>query len=134
MTEDINKKIRKKQITALVFSVLIMVVAFLFISNFTAIIGYNTAEHTPAKPDIFERIGNNFKENPKNFGWFVFGVGVFILASSIFNWNWIFKGHSYNLQKIEGISNMFGRGFARIYFGIGGIVCIVLGLVLILIS
>ena len=91
------------------------------------------------EPDFLEKLGDNLKqliaENPMfYFGWFTLVVGIFILAASIFNWNWIFKGHSYNLQKIEGISNMFGRGFARIYFGIGGIVCIILGIILILIS
>jgi hypothetical protein len=91
------------------------------------------------EPDFLERLGDKLQqsiaENPGYLlGWFALGVGIFILAASIFNWNWIFKGHSYNLQKIEGIANMFGRGVARIYFGIGGIVCIVLGIILILIS
>jgi len=135
MTEDINKKIRRKQITALIFSVLIIAVVIIFISNFTTITGHNPAVSTTGKqPDIFEKLGTFLKENPRNLGWFALGVGVFILAASVFNWNWIFKGNSYNLQKIEGISNMFGRGIARIYFGIGGIVCIILGVIIILIS
>ena len=91
------------------------------------------------EPDFLEKFGDNLKlliaENPMYyFGWFSLAVGIFILSASIFNWNWIFKGHSYNTTKIEGIANMFGRGIARVYFGIGGIVCIVLGIILILIS
>jgi hypothetical protein len=85
------------------------------------------------EPDIFERVGNLFKENPKYFGGFVVIFGCFMVLASVFNWNWIFRGHSYNLEKIEGISNMFGRGFARIWFGLGGIGCIIIGIIVIII-
>ena len=90
------------------------------------------------KPDFLEKFGEKLRlliaENPMYYlGWFSLCVGIFVLVASVFNWDWIFKGHSYNLQKIEGISNMFGRGVARIYFGTGGIACIVLGIILILI-
>jgi hypothetical protein len=61
-------------------------------------------------------------------------VGVFLVLASVFNWDWIFKGHSYNLKKIEGISNMFGRGFARIWFGLGSMGCIIIGIILIIIG
>ena len=91
------------------------------------------------EPDFLEKFGDNIQaliaENPMYyFGWFTLAVGIFILAASIFNWRWIFKGQSYNLQKIEGIANIFGQGIARLYFGIGGITCIILGVILILIT
>ena len=89
--------------------------------------------------DFLEKFGDKLQllisENPMYYlGLFSLFVGIFIVAASVFNWDWIFKGHSYNLQKIEGISNMFGRGVARIYFGIGGITCIVLGIIFIYIK
>jgi hypothetical protein len=82
--------------------------------------------------DILQKLEKFFRENPKFIGIFVILVGVFILMASIFNWNWIFSGHSWNLKKIEGISNFFGRGFARIWFGIGGIGIIILGIILVI--
>jgi hypothetical protein len=85
------------------------------------------------EPDIFEKIGALLSKDPHNFGWFVLGVGVFILVASIFNWNWIFEGRSVNLQKIEGIANIFGRNAARVYFGLVGIACIVAGIIVLII-
>jgi flagellar biosynthesis protein FlhB len=86
------------------------------------------------KEDVFDRIGEFFTKTPKYFGVFIIVVGIFMLAASIFNWNWVFSGHSFNLKKIEGITNMFGRGFARILFGLGGLLCIVLGIIWILVA
>ena len=75
------------------------------------------AKETRIDDKIGEKIQQLVAENPTLYlGWFALGVEIFTLAASIFNWNWIFKGNSYNLQKIEGISNMFGRNIARIYF------------------
>ncbi|MDR1456310.1 MAG: hypothetical protein LBJ01_11705 [Tannerella sp.] len=79
--------------------------------------------------EIFERTGNLLKENPKYFGFFIVWVGIFMLLSSIFNWDWVFKGHTFNRQKIQGTANFWGRGFARIKFGGGGLLCIVLGII-----
>ena len=135
MPDDFNKNIRRKQTAMIVLFILLVAGVLIFITNHTAITGHNPAVSTADKqPDFFEKIGNNFRENPKNFGWFSLGAGVFILAASVFNWNWIFKGNSYNLQKIEGIANVFGRGVARIYWGIGGIICVVLGIIIFLIG
>jgi hypothetical protein len=82
--------------------------------------------------DIAHKVEQFFRENPKFLGIFVILVGIFILMASIFNWNWIFSGHSWNLKKIEGISNFFGRGIARLFFGIGGIGIIILGIILVI--
>ena len=91
------------------------------------------------EPDFLEKFGDKLQllisENPMYYlGLFSLFVGIFIVAASVFNWDWIFKGHSYNLQKIEGIANFFGRGFARIYFGICGIICCAVGIILIYIN
>jgi hypothetical protein len=78
--------------------------------------------------DIFEKIGAFFQKNPKYFSVFIALVGGFMILASIFNWDWIFAGHSFNLKKIEGIANMFGRGIARIFFGISGVLLIGVGI------
>lgn len=80
-------------------------------------------------PHIFDRIGTLFKEEPKYFAAFVILVGAFMFAAAVFNWDWIFSGHSYNTKKIEGTANMYGRGFARLKLGSGGLVCIIAGIV-----
>jgi hypothetical protein len=82
-----------------------------------------------SKNDIFDSIRQFFTENPKYFGLFIVAVGVLFLLAAIKNWNWFFEGRSLNLNKIEGISNFFGRRFARIVAGTGGISCIVAGIV-----
>ena len=133
MTEDINKKIRKKQITIIVVFVLIVAGVLFFITNYNTIFGDNSMTGIGEK--LGEKLQQLIAQNPPYYiGWLALVVGVFVLLASIFNWNWVFKGHSYNLEKIEGISNIFGRGVARIYFGIGGIICVILGIILVIIS
>jgi hypothetical protein len=85
------------------------------------------------EPDFFERIGELFKREPKFFAVFVILAGIFMLAAAVFNWDWIFQGHGYNTKKIEGTANMWGRGFARLKFGGGGLVCVIAGIVLLLV-
>jgi hypothetical protein len=80
------------------------------------------------EPDIFEGIGKLLKEQPKYFGVFAILAGAFMIAAAVCNWDWVFRGHSYNTQKIEGTANMWGRGFARLKFGGGGLVCIIAGI------
>ena len=85
------------------------------------------------EPDIFERIGRLFKKEPKYFAVFVIAVGAFMAAAAVFNWDWGFRGHSYNTEKIEGTANMWGRNFARLKFGCGGLVCVIAGIVCLLV-
>ncbi|MDR2051221.1 MAG: immunity 17 family protein [Deltaproteobacteria bacterium] len=84
------------------------------------------------EPDVFARIGKFLGEEPEYFAVFVILVGVFMLAAAVCNWDWIFQGHSYNTKKIEGVANVWGRGFARLKFGGGGLVCVIIGIVLLL--
>ncbi|GHV86631.1 hypothetical protein AGMMS50230_22390 [Spirochaetia bacterium] len=56
-------------------------------------------------------------------------IGIFGLTASIINWDLVFKGRTYNTQKIVGTANMWGRGYARFKFGISGIVCIIFGII-----
>jgi hypothetical protein len=82
------------------------------------------------KEDFFDRIKTLMKAHPKSIGILALLFGALLLAASIFNWEWMFEGRSYNLKKIEGMSNFFGRGFARVWLGAGGIGIIILGIVL----
>jgi hypothetical protein len=84
--------------------------------------------------DIFEKISHLLTENPTYFGVFVLLIGVSIILASLFNWDWIFTGHSHNTQKIEGSANVWGRGFARLKFGVIGFLCIVTGIMCIVLS
>lgn len=88
---------------------------------------------TNSNPDIFDRVGAFFRENPERIGWLALGVGVLFVAAAIFNWNWLFASSSYNTDKIEGIANMYGRGFARLWVGIGGVGLIIIGIVVLVI-
>jgi hypothetical protein len=81
------------------------------------------------EPDIFGPIGRLFREQPKYFAVLVIAAGAFMFAATVGNWDWIFRGHSYNTEKIEGTANMWGRGFARLKLGGGGLLCVVAGIV-----
>ncbi|MDR2493753.1 MAG: hypothetical protein LBD24_00875 [Spirochaetaceae bacterium] len=80
------------------------------------------------EPDIFERIGKLFAEQPKYFGVFVIVAGAFMVAAALGNWDWVFRGYSYNTEKIEGTANRWGRGFARLKLGGGGFLCVIVGI------
>ncbi|MDR2905120.1 MAG: immunity 17 family protein [Helicobacteraceae bacterium] len=83
-----------------------------------------------------EQIKEFLAANPHYFGLLFVIIGVGGLLASIFDWSWIFgdvSGIAYNLKKIDGWVNMFGRKTARILFGIlssfvilGGIVWFVI--------
>jgi hypothetical protein len=93
------------------------------------------AAETPDKTgDPFAAAAAWFKAHPRGFGLFVMLFGVFMLAGAIFNWDWIFRGHSFNLQKIEGIANFFGRGFARVWWGLGAAGCIITGILVMILA
>jgi hypothetical protein len=76
-----------------------------------------------------EKVAQFFKAHPEYAGILFAGIGVLFLLAAINNWQWFFEGRSWNLGKIEGLSNFFGRGFARIAAGIGGVVLIIAGVV-----
>ena len=85
------------------------------------------------EPDIFDHIGKFLSENPGYFAVFVIAFGVFAIAAAVFNYDWVFRGHSFNLQKLEGISNMFGRGAARFVFAGSGVLCVITGIILLIV-
>ena len=79
--------------------------------------------------DIFDRVGRLFREQPQYFAGFVILTGAFMIAAAVGNWDWVFRGHTYNTEKIAGTANTRGRGFARLKFGGSGLVCVVIGIV-----
>jgi hypothetical protein len=85
------------------------------------------------EPDVFDRIGKFLSENPRYFAVFVIAFGVFAIAAAVFNWDWVFRGHSFNIHKLEGLSNLFGRGTARFVFGGSGLLCVITGIILLLV-
>ena len=83
-----------------------------------------------------EIIQQYLSDNPVIYGFFLFLLGLFLFLGSLFNRNWIFGNTSpvnFDLCKIDGLVNIFGRKTARIIFGIfcvlmmlGGVLVIVL--------
>jgi predicted transporter len=59
-----------------------------------------------------ENIQQFLSDNPVIYGFFLFLLGLLFLLGAIFDWNWIYGNVSpvnYNLEKIDGIVNFFGR-------------------------
>ena len=72
-------------------------------------------------------------KNPQYFGLLVVIVGVVMLISAIKGAKWLFEDDvsavTYNMKKIDGLINMFGKKVARIIVGIGSVVAIIAGIV-----
>ncbi|MCL2148653.1 MAG: Imm17 family immunity protein [Methanomassiliicoccaceae archaeon] len=84
--------------------------------------------------DISERVGQFLKDNPVSFGVFAVLIGVFGLLGAVFDWDWLFgnvSGVDYNLGKVDGLVNFFGRPAARVIFGASCFLPILCGVVLI---
>ena len=70
--------------------------------------------------------------NPFMWGVFIALLGSFFLMAAVFNWNIVFGDVStvtYNMRKIDGWINMFGKKTARIAVGAIGALFIAGGLV-----
>jgi hypothetical protein len=84
------------------------------------------------KKIMIEKIKDFFTENPEYFGFFFVFVGVLCLVSAIKDANWLFgnvSGVDYNLKKIDGWVNFFGRKTARVIAGIMSVLTILAGIV-----
>ena len=78
-----------------------------------------------------ERIKQFFTDNPRFFGLFIVFVGVGGLVCAIIDVDWLYgdvNRTTYNLTKIDGWVNFFGRKTARILSGILSVVVILSGL------
>ena len=78
---------------------------------------------------MLEKLKDFFSQYPQLFGIVFVLFGVLLLVAAIKNWEWILGGPSWNLQKLEGISNFFGRTVARIVAGVFGVTAIIAGIV-----
>jgi len=86
--------------------------------------------------EIADKIKNYFAAiltaNPHYFAIFIVFVGVVCLIAAITDANWLFgnvSGVTYNLRKIDGWVNLFGRKIARIISGVFSVIVILLGLI-----
>jgi TRAP-type C4-dicarboxylate transport system permease small subunit len=69
-------------------------------------------------------------ENPVAFGICIILLGLFLFLGAVFDWNWIFGNPSkvnFNMGKIDGLTNLFGRKTARVVFGVACISMIICG-------
>lgn len=57
--------------------------------------------------------------------WFIVGGGAFALCSAVLDWDW-FMNH----RKAQAFVRLWGRGGARIFYGILGTALIVLGVLM----
>jgi hypothetical protein len=58
-------------------------------------------------------------------------MGAGGLLAAIFDWDWVFgnvSGVTYNLKKVDGWVNFFGRKIARIIFGVSSFFTILAGI------
>ena len=78
---------------------------------------------------MIEKIKDFFSEYPQLFGIVFCFFGILLLLAAIKNWEWLLGGPSWNLEKLEGISNFYGRTVARIVSGVFGVSAIVAGIV-----
>lgn len=70
-------------------------------------------------------------ENPHYLGIFFALIGVVGLISAITDANWLFgdvNTTTYNLKKIDGWVNFFGRNTARVISGVFSVIVIVAGI------
>lgn len=82
---------------------------------------------------IQQTIQNYYDQYPIILPLICIAIGVFFLLAAIFNWNWIFGDVSpstYDLKKIDGWINIFGRKTARIVASLIGIFIIFIGILL----
>ncbi|MCL2114911.1 MAG: Imm17 family immunity protein [Methanobrevibacter sp.] len=78
---------------------------------------------------MIDEIIEFFSEQPQYFGIIFVCFGILMICAGIKNWGWFFIGNNYDLNKIEGINNFFGRKIARIVTVFSGIVVVIAGIV-----
>ena len=84
-----------------------------------------------------ENIQQFLSDNPVVYGVFLFLLGLFLLLGAISDWNWIYGNISqvnYDLGKIDGMVNIFGRKTARVVCGVFSVLMMFGGVLLIWLS
>ena len=80
-----------------------------------------------------ETIKQYVADNPYVWGVFTILFGLFFLLAAIYDWKIIYGDVStvtYNLNKIDGWINMFGKKTARVIGGAFSVLLILLGIVI----
>ena len=78
------------------------------------------------------KAGLFFKKNPHYFGIVFVLIGLLILISAIVDAHWLFGDVSdvtYDMGKVDGWVNFFGRDIARVIAGASAITVIIAGIV-----
>ncbi len=80
--------------------------------------------------NIFDQVREFFTHHPLYFGIFLVIIGIGLLLTAIYDGEWLFGNtRLYNLQKVDGWVNFFGRKTARIFVGIMAFVLMASGIV-----
>lgn len=81
---------------------------------------------------MLDNLKTFFKENPQYFGLLFIAFGIIMLISSIKGSKWLFEKDvstlTYNVNKIDGLINLFGKKTARIIVAVSSIVVILSGI------
>lgn len=78
------------------------------------------------------KIQQYLSEHPAWAGLLFIVFGIVFLLGSVFDWNWVFgdiNSNNFNLWKVDGLVNFFGRKTARIIFGFFSLLAIISGIV-----
>jgi hypothetical protein len=82
---------------------------------------------------VLEKVRVYFEENPAYFGFVLIGLGIIGLIASIKGSKWLFEtdvsGSAYNLDKLDGWINVFGKKTAHVVAGIASVLLIICGIV-----
>lgn len=84
-----------------------------------------------SEPGIFDDINDFLSVHPYYFGIFFALIGIGLLLSAVYDANWLFgdvNRTTYNMKRIDGWVNFFGRKTARIITGISSIIVILGGI------
>jgi hypothetical protein len=78
-----------------------------------------------------ENMQNYFHENPRYFGIVLILFGIIVFFTVLFNVKWLFNNsqYTYNLKKLDGWINIFGKKVGKIVTFIISILLIVFGFI-----
>lgn len=80
-------------------------------------------------PDIFDKVGTVLKNYPAVFGIFIILIGVVLFICALKDVQWIFGNTlSFNVRKVKGWVNLFGRGPARFIVGLMSLILVFIGI------
>jgi len=73
-------------------------------------------------------MNTNINLNPQFFGGFIIVAGIFLLVLAIKDPEWFLGDNkTFNIKKMQGWANLFGRNFTRVIIGFMSIVMMAFG-------